>query len=132
MALKKYIIKQTTNWNGRGEKSGTSVVQMDEADIGGYIALLDGKIEVFEQNLTLSVDASTSTTSLDIADQIRLSHAGIHKTLYIQNSNRRPIVFKSEAKVVKAYLESITPFSAPHSADKPKDASIDFGNINLF
>lgn len=132
MALKKYIIKQYTNWNSRGEKAGTQVIQMDEGDIAGYIALLDGKVEAFEQNLTLSVDASTVTSSLDIADKIVISHAGNHKSIFVQNSNKRPIVFKSDLKTVKAYLESINPFSAPYEADKPKDASIDHGNINLF
>lgn len=130
MAVKKFIIKQATNWNGKGEKVGTSTVQMDEGDIAGYIALLDGKIEVFEQNLTLSVDASTATTSLNIADFIKIRH-NIVKPIYVSNGNKRPLVFKSSLENVITALGAIKPFEAPYSADLPIDVSIDSGNMSL-
>lgn len=82
MAVKKYIVKQITNWNSRGEKTGTHTVQMDETEIASYVSLLDGKIEVYEQNLTLSVEASTATSSVNIVDFIRIKHS-VLKNLFI-------------------------------------------------
>ena len=131
MALTKYIIKQITNWNGKGEKVGTSTVQMDSSDIAAYIGLLDGKIEVYEQNLTLSVDVSTVTSSLNIADFVKIIHAGSHKTLYVGNANKRPLVFNTDITSVVATMKTFKPFSAPYTADVPKDVSIDLGNMNL-
>lgn len=130
MAVKKYIIKQTTNWNAKGEKTGTSTVQMDEGEIASYIALLDGKIEVFEQNLTLSVDASTASTSLNIADFVKIRH-NVLKPIYVSNGNKRPLVFKSNLETVISTLASFKPFEAPYSADLPIDVSIDSGNMSL-
>ncbi len=130
MALKKYIVKQVTNWNGRGEKVGTSIVQMDESEIASYVSMLDGEVEVFEQDLTLSVSGSTATTSLNIADFIKIRH-DIHKPIYISNSNKRPIVFKTNLDTVIANLKAVKPFPAPYAADLPIDVSIDTGNHNL-
>lgn len=128
--VKKYIIKQTTNWNAKGERTGTSTVQMDESEIAGYIALLDGKIEVFEQDLTLSVASSTATTSYDVVDYIAIKH-GVLKPVYISNSNKRPIIFKSPLATVKQALHAVKPFPAPYAADFPTDVSADLGNLNL-
>lgn len=130
MALKKFIIKQITNWNGKGEKTGTSTVQMDEADIAGYIALLDGKVEVYEQNTALSVEASTVTSSLNVADFVKIRHS-VHKPIYVSNANKRPLVFKSALTNVIAFLGATKPFEAPYSADLPVDVSIDSGNMSL-
>lgn len=130
MAVKKYIIKQTTNWNQKGEKTGTHTVQMDESEVSAYIAELDGKIEVFEQNLALSVDASTATTSLNIADFVKIRHS-VLKPIYISNGNKRPIIFKSPLTQVITLLGSFKPFEAPYSADLPIDVSIDSGNMSL-
>ena len=130
MAVKKYIIKQTTNWNSKGEKTGTSTVQMDAGDIAGYIALLDGKIEVFEQNLTLSVEASTITSSFNIADFVKIRH-NVLKPIYISNGNKRPLVFKSAVTAVATLLGAMKPFEAPYTADMPIDVSIDLGNMSL-
>lgn len=130
MAVKKYIIKQTTNWNSKGEKTGTSTVQMDEGDIAGYIALLDGKIEVFEQNLTLSVEASTITSSFNIADFVKIRH-NVLKPIYISNGNKRPLIFNASLENVINVLGAIKPFDAPYSADLPIDVSIDSGNMSL-
>lgn len=130
MALAKYIIKQTTNWNGKGEKTGTSTVQMDSGDISAYIAELEGKIEVFEQNLTLSVDVSTATASLNIADFIKIRH-NVLKPIYISNGNKRPIIFKSPVTAVSTLLGSMKPFEAPYTADLPIDVSMDLGNMSL-
>lgn len=131
MALKQYIIKQITNWNAKGERAGTHTVQMDEGDISTYISFLDGKVVVFEENLTLSVDASTATTSIDTAEMIILKHSGIHKPIYISNGNKRPIVLKSNAGVVEEALKAVKPFSAPYTADMPVDTVIKTGNVNL-
>lgn len=128
--IKKYIIKQTTNWNAKGEKVGTSTVQMDAADISSYISLLDGKIEVFEQNLTLSVDAPTATVSLDIVDFIKIRH-NVLKPVYISNGNKRPMIFKSNVGAVITALSAIKPFEAPYSNDLPIDVSVDTGNMSL-
>lgn len=130
MAVKKYIVKQTTNWNGKGEKTGTQTVQMDETEISSYIAELDGKIEVFEQNLTLSVDASTATVSLNIVDFIKIRH-NVLKPIYISNGNKRPIVFKSPIGVIINLLGTFKPFEAPYSSDLPIDVSVDSGNMAL-
>lgn len=129
---KKYIIKQTTNWNGRGEKVGTSTVVMDEADIPQYLALLDGKLEVFEQNLTLSADVATATASFNVVDFIALKHA-MAKTIYISNANKRPIVLKTgqDVEKLRQVLTSVKPFPAPYASDIAKDVSIDTGNISL-
>ena len=131
MAVKKYIVKQYTNWNGRGEKSGTHTVQMDSADIEKHIALLDGKIEVYEQSTALSVEAATVTGSSDIADKIVLKHSGIHKPVYISNGNKRPLIFKSPIAIVETTLKGVKPFSAPYENDLPFDVSLDTGNTNL-
>ncbi len=130
MAVKKFIVKQTTNWNGRGEKTGTSIVQMDESEIAGYIALLDGTVEVYEQSTTLSKVEATATASLNIADFIKIRHSVV-KPIYISNSNKRPIVFKSDLDAVITSLRAIKPFEAPYAADLPTDVSIDTGNHNL-
>jgi hypothetical protein len=130
MATKKYIIKQSTNWNARGEKVGTSTVQMDEADISSYIALLDGKVEVYELNSALSVDAPTATVSLDIVDFVKIRH-NVLKPLYISNGNKRPIIFKSPVQTVITTLGAMKPFEAPYSADLPMDVSVDTGNMSL-
>lgn len=130
MAVKKYIVKQTTNWNGKGEKTGTHTVQMDETEISAYVAELDGKVEVFEQNLTLSVEASTATVSLNIVDFIKIRH-NVLKPLYISNGNKRPIIFKSSIGAVITLLGSFKPFEAPYSADLPIDVSVDSGNMSL-
>lgn len=132
MAIKKFIIKQKTNWNGRGEKIGTSTVQMDDTEIASYIALLDGEIEVYEQNLTLSVlGVATATTSLNIADMVKIRH-GVLKPLYISNANKRPIVYKTNIDTVVSTLKAVKPFDAPYSSDFPLDVSVDTGNHNLF
>lgn len=130
MAIKLYIIEQITNWNGKGEKKGTHRVQMDEAEVASYLAELDGKLNVYEQNLTLSVDASTVTSSLNIADFIKIRH-NVLKPLYISNGNKRPLVFKSALTAVTALLGSMKPFEAPYSSDLPIDVSIDMGNMSL-
>lgn len=130
MAVKLFIIEQITNWNAKGEKKGTHRVQMDESEISAYIAELDGKINVFEQNLALSVDASTATTSLNIADFVKIRHS-VLKPIYISNGNKRPIVFKSPLTQVITLLGSFKPFEAPYSADLPIDVSIDSGNMSL-
>lgn len=130
MAVKKFIIKQYTNWNTKGEKSGTSTVQMDEADIATYIGMLDGKIEVFEQNETLSVDASTTSSSYDVVDYVSLKHS-VLRPIYISNSNKRPIVFKTPLATVKQTLGAFKPFPAPYAADISTDVSADLGNLNL-
>lgn len=118
MALKKYLIKQITNWNGTGEKSGSHTVQMDSADITNYIAQLEGTIEVFSQDTALSVVAPTATTSIDIVDRFVVRHT-IRKPLYISNSNKRPIVLKNKVSTVEAVLEAMKPFEAPYQADFP-------------
>jgi hypothetical protein len=128
--VKKYIISQITNWNGKGEKKGTHTVQMDDTEIAAYIAELDGTVEVYEQNTTLSVVAPTATTSLNIVDFIKIRHS-VLKPIYISNGNKRPLVFKSPIGQVITLLSSFKPFEAPYSADLPIDVSIDSGNMAL-
>lgn len=130
MAIKKFRIEQTTNWNGRGEKKGSHTVQMDEADIAGYIALLDGSIEVYEQNLTLSVVSASGTVSIDLVDYVAIKHSAL-KPIYVSNSNKRPIVLKAKVSLLEEYLENLTPFPAPYSADKPTDVQVRTGNMDL-
>ena len=130
MALKNYIVKQTTNWNERGEKIGTSIVTMDSAEITSYIALLDGKVEVYEQNLSLSKDSPVASASLNVVDYIKIKH-NVLKPIYISNSNKRPLVFNAPIEIVIATLSAIKPFDAPYATDLPTDVSVDSGNLSL-
>lgn len=132
MAVKKFIVKQTVNWNTRGEKTSTHTVQMDESAIAGYIEKLDGKIEVFEQNLALSVDASTASTSYNTVERITITH-NVLKAIYVSPSMGRPIVLKasSSANELEQYLENITPFDAPYSADKPLNVRVATGDVRF-
>lgn len=133
MATKKYIVKQTTNWNGRGEKTGTHVVNMDEEEIMSYVGYLDGSVEVYELNTTYSsVGAPTATTSLNFVDSIRFSHS-MAKTVYVSNSNKRPIIFKTgqDLSQLRANFASYKPFASPYNAEVSKDVSLDSGNISL-
>ena len=130
MAVKKYIIKQTTNWNGKGIKTGTHTVTMAEAEVSQYVLFLDGKVEVYEQNVALSVEASGVTSSLDVVDLIKIRHS-VLKPIYISNTNKRPIVFKTSPTNVMSFLAGIKPFDAPYSADLPYDVSIDTGTLAL-
>lgn len=130
MGAKVYIITQITNWKNGGEKSGTHRVTMDEADVGKYVTSLAGKVQVFEENLILSKDDNTSTSSENLVDSIRISH-GVLKTQYIQNSNKRPIVFEDNLGYVIETMKQYKPFPAPYAADVPKDVSIDTGKSYL-
>ena len=130
MALKMYIITQTANWRNGGEKSGTHRVTMDSSEIENYIAQLEGKVQVFEENLALSVDNGVECSSDALADSIRISH-GVLKTQYIQNTNKRPIIFKTTIEAAITVLKNLKPFPAPHAADYPKDVSVDSGKAYL-
>lgn len=130
MAIRKYLVKQKTNWNGRGEKVGTHTIQIDESAIAGYIALLDGEIEVYEQNLTLSVVGSSTSVSIDLVEYVAIKH-GVIKPIYVSNSNKRPIVLKTKVSLLEEFLESTTPFPAPYASDKPTDVVTRTGNMDL-
>lgn len=130
MAIKDYIITQTTDWNGGGEKSGTHRVTMDSAEISNYVGMLEGRIKVFEENLALSINNATATTSDSLVDSIRISHS-VLKTQYIQNSNKRPIVLNSRIESLVDTLKRTKPFPAPYTADNPKDVSVDSGKTYL-
>ncbi len=130
MAKKLFIISQTTNYKGGGEKTGTHKVQMDESEINSYVATLDGKIDVYEQNLTLSVDASTATSSNSLVDFVKITHP-VLKTQFISNSNKRPLVLKVSTDAFIEVLKGLKPFDAPYSADFPKDVSVDSGKVYM-
>ena len=130
MAKKIFIISQTTNYKGAGEKIGTHRVQMDESEISSYVATLDGKVDVFEQNLALSVDGATATSSNSLVDFVKITHP-VLRTQYISNSNKRPIVLKVSTDAFIEVMKGLKPFDAPYSADFPKDVSVDSGKAYM-
>lgn len=131
--MKKYIVKQTTNWNGKGEKTGTATVQADtEAQADLIISELDGKVEVYEMSATLgNPTGAVATTSLKAVDSIRFS-SNIAKTVYVSAYNR-PLVFKAGSNLEalrESLITTIEPFGDAHPALKPSDVSFDSGNFN--
>ena len=130
--MKKYIIKQTTNWNGRGEKTASFTIQADtEEQANLIIAALDGKVEVYEMSATLGNPTGvTASTSLKVVDSIRFI-SPVAKTVYVSAYNR-PIVFKGTADLVtlpETLKASYEPFGDLHPALKPVDVSFDSGDI---
>ena len=130
--MKKYIVKQTVNWNGRGEKTATFTIQCDtEVQAGHIISVLEGKVEVYEMSATLGDPAgATATTSLKVVDSIRFSNP-VAKTVYISAFNR-PIVFSSGTNLEAlsdSLRTSFEPFGDLHPALKPADVSIDSGDV---
>lgn len=131
--MKKYIVKQTTNWNGRGEKTATFTVQADtDTQASLILESLDGKVEVYEMNPALGAPAgSTATTSLKCVDSIKFV-SPLAKTVYISAFNR-PLVFTSAANLEtlrESLQANFEPFGDLHPALKPSDVSLDSGNFN--
>lgn len=129
--MKKYIVKQTTNWNGRGEKTATFTIQADtEEQANLIIAALDGKVEVYEMSATLgNSTGATLSTSLNVVDSIRFS-SSVAKTVYVSAYNR-PIVFKAGVNlggIRQSLLTGYEPFGDLHPALKPDDVSMDSGD----
>ena len=130
--MKKYIVKQSTNHNGKGEKTATFTVQGDsEAQCDLIISALDGKVEVYEMSATLgNPTGATATVSLKVVDSIRFI-SPVAKTVYVSAYNR-PIVFKGTADLVtlpETLKSSYEPFGDLHPALKPADVSFDSGDI---
>lgn len=130
--MKKYIVKQTINWNSKGEKTATFTIQADtEAQADSIISELDGKVEVYEMSATLgNPTGATASGSLKVVDSIRMSST-IAKTVYISAFNR-PIVFKngSSLEVLRdQMLANYEPFGDAHPALKPSDISFDSGDV---
>ncbi|AXX95162.1 MULTISPECIES: hypothetical protein [Arcobacter] len=132
MASKKYIVKQTIAHNGKAEKTATITVPCDdETELSVLVNALDGIVEVYEQNLTLSAGTNSASTSFVTADSIKMRHKGA-ETVYISAFNR-PLVFKSSVNVnelAETLKATIKPFAATEFlAAKPQDVSIDTGDI---
>ncbi len=131
--MKKYIVKQTTNWNAKGEKTATFTVQADtEAQANAIISELDGKVEVYEMSATLGAPAgATATTSLKAVDSIRFV-SPVAKTVYVAPYGR-PMVFKTATNLEalkQSLLTTYEPFGDLHPSLKPSDISFDSGNFN--
>ncbi|MDD2896915.1 MAG: hypothetical protein PHG81_12935 [Aliarcobacter sp.] len=132
--MKKYIVKQTTNWSGRGEKTSTFVFPCgSEAELNTLLPFLDGRIEVYEKNDVLSsaVDASTVSTSTNTIDSIKFRLPGA-ETVYVA-AFKRPIVLKSSASIGnigETMRWTVKPFSGVFATELPSDVSIDTGNLN--
>lgn len=129
--MKKYIVKQSTNHNGKGEKTATFTVQGDsEAQCDLIISALDGKVEVYEMSATLgNPTGATATVSLNAVDSIRFT-SPVAKTVYVSAYNR-PIIFKASVDMnsLKQSLEStMEPFGDLHPSLKPADANFDSAN----
>ena len=133
MAEKKYIVKQTVNYAGRGDKTSTFIVPCGSvAELEIITGYLDGAFEVYEMNSALSnPDALTASSSVVVADSIKCRLKGA-ETVFI-SAYKRPIVFKSTtnlndmAQQLKAVIK---PFAGSYSAEKATDVSIDTGNPN--
>lgn len=83
MALKQFIVTQTVNYAGRGDKSSTHKISMDEGEMAGYVALLDGQVRVFAEDLTLSdTTSSTASSSVDTVSRIFIKHGIITLILF--------------------------------------------------
>ena len=131
--MKKYIVKQTTNWNSKGEKTSTFTIQADtEAQANAIIQELDGKVEVYEMSATLGNPAGASATaSLKAVDSIRFI-SPVAKTVYVSAYNR-PILFKAGTSLEalrETLVSTFEPFGDLHPALKPSDVSLDSGNFN--
>ena len=134
MADKKYLVKQTVNYAGRGEKTATFTIpcgSQSEAEI--IISQLDGKVEVYEMNVELgNPTGSTTSTSVNIVDSIKFKLKGA-ETVYVGAYNR-PIVFKTTSNIMaigETLKASIKPFeNAVFANEKPSDVSIDTGNLS--
>lgn len=75
MALKQFIVTQTVNYAGRGDKTSTHRISMDEGEMAGYVALLDGQVRVFAEDLALSdTTSSTASSSVDTVSRIFIKH----------------------------------------------------------
>ncbi len=133
MADKKYIVKQTVDYAGRGEKTATFTVPCgSDAELTALIEGLDGAVEVYEMSATLgNPTASTASTSLVVVDKIVCRKKGA-ETVYI-SGYRRPLVFKSTVNVnnLSESLKAIfKPFAGAMAAENPSDVSFDTGNPN--
>jgi hypothetical protein len=131
--MKKYIVKQTTNWNTKGEKSATfTVVAATEAQAKLILAELDGKVEVYEMSATLGNPAGLpATTSLKVVDSIKFIST-IAKTVYVSPYSR-PLVFKTSTNLdvlAQSLRSTYEPFGDLNPSLKPSDVSFDSGDYN--
>lgn len=133
MADKKYIVKQTVDYAGRGEKTATVTIPCgSDAELTALIENLDGKVEVYEMSATLgNSTGATASTSLVVSDKIVMRKRGA-ESVYI-SAYKRPLVFKSSVNVnnLSESLKLIfKPFEGAMAAENPSDISFDTGNPN--
>jgi len=131
--MKKYIVKQTVDYAGRGDKTATFVVPCgSEAELTVLISELDGAVEVYERNEALgNPTGATASTSMVVVDSIKCRLKGA-ETVFI-SSYKRPLVFKSTTDVyalAQAFKAVVKPFVGSFATEKPSDVSFDTGNPN--
>ena len=128
---KKYLVKQTVDYNQKGLRTATFTVQSgSEGEALFILDELDGKVEVYELNAALSrVDANVNSISMNIVDSIRFI-SPIAKTVYVSAYNR-PIVFKSSTNLESLMVNlkgNVDAFGDLHPGVKASDVSFDYGN----
>lgn len=130
--MRKFIVKQTVNYAGRGDKTATFNVHCDdEVELAIFLAELDGQVDVYEQNLSLGAPtAATASSSLVTIDRITMRLKG-SESKYISSYNR-PIVLKSSTNI-SVLEESLKtawhPFEGTFASQTPDDVRIVTGDI---
>jgi hypothetical protein len=120
MAKKTYVIKQQRKFNG-DVTVATITYECDEAEIAGFLSLLDGKLTVLVEDVTLSSPEAQSdvvTGGLPI-ESIAMVHSEA-KTKYVGAYNRA-MLFKATTSVVELQnlLKTHKPFGGTFAAELP-------------
>lgn len=120
MAKKTYLVKQQRKFNG-DVTVASFTYECDEAEIAGFLALLEGKLTVLVEDVTLSSPdgASDVVTGGNPVESIALVHSEA-KTKYIGAYNR-PILFKATASTqeIQALLKTHKPFGGTFATEFP-------------
>jgi hypothetical protein len=130
MAKKTWLVKQERKFNGDVTVASFQY-ECEEAEIQAIVAVMEGKITVLEENVTLSSadDASNVVTGGLPIDRISMVHSEAKtKTLGAYN---RPILFKSTTSVVELQnlFSQHKPFSGAYETEKPDAVYPTVGNI---
>lgn len=130
MAKKAYRVVQTYKYAGE-QRTVTLTYECEEAELTAIVGLLEGKVQVFEENVTLSSPDTQSeviTGGIPIKN-VAMSHSGA-KTKYFGAYNRS-IIFKSSTSFVaiQAAFELHKPYDAPFDTEKPDRAYPQMGQF---
>ena len=130
MAKKKYVIKQQRKFNG-DVSTATVVYECDETEIAAILALMEGKLTVLEENITLSSPDTQSdiVTNALCIDNVVLVHSEA-KSKYF-GAYGKPILFKASTSVtaLQALFETHKPYTGSFATEFPDFAKPNVGNI---